>query len=227
VSLEEYHQKRRFDSTPEPRGASSKGGLADGSRTYIVQKHMATNLHYDFRLAWKGVLLSWAIPKGPSVDPATKRLAMQTEDHPLEYAAFEGVIPAGEYGGGTVLLWDRGTWEPEVADVDEALRGGDLKFSLNGEKLHGSWVLVRTRGFGSKSATSWLLIKHRDRFAGGSEPTEAKPRSVATDRLLVDIARDDGGDVEHAAKGDPGAPKPARRKGMARPARPKGPKAPA
>ena len=132
----------------------------------MIQKHRASQLHYDFRLEWNGVLLSWAVPKGPSLDPATKRLAMQVEDHPVDYADFEGVIPAGEYGGGTVMVWDQGTWEPEQTDVDAALAKGDLKFTLHGKKLKGSWVLVRTRGFGSSSGkSSWLLIKHRDQYA--------------------------------------------------------------
>ena len=148
MSLDEYHKKRNFKVTPEPSG---KGADAKTSARliYVVQKHRATQLHYDFRLEWAGTLLSWAVPKGPSVDPAVKRLAMQVEDHPIDYANFEGVIPKDEYGGGTVMVWDTGTWEPEVPDVDEALRKGDLKFILHGKKLRGSWVLVRTRGFGS------------------------------------------------------------------------------
>jgi bifunctional non-homologous end joining protein LigD len=125
-----------------------------GSLRYVVQKHMASHLHYDFRLEWRGVLLSWAVPKGPSLDPAVKRLAMRTEDHPIEYSDFEGVIPAGQYGGGTVMLWDRGTWQPECADVDSSLQKGEIKFTLQGRKLQGSWVLVRTRGFGKNPLRS-------------------------------------------------------------------------
>jgi bifunctional non-homologous end joining protein LigD len=160
-------------------------------------------LHYDFRLEWRGVLLSWAVPKGPSLDPPVKRLATRVEDHPVEYGGFEGVIPEGEYGGGTVMLWDRGTWSPEVPDVDEALRKGELKFALNGKKLKGSWVLVRTRGYGGSTKESWLLIKHRDRYASAEDILTEKPRSVLTNRLLAEIAREEGGDVAKAAKGDP------------------------
>ena len=171
---------------------------------YVVQKHAASHLHYDFRLEWRGVLLSWAIPKGPALDPAVKRLAARVEDHPVEYGGFEGVIPEGEYGGGTVMLWDRGTWTPEVPDVDAALRKGDLKFTLNGKKLKGSWVLVRTKnGYGGSGKESWLLIKHRDKFAGSDDVVEKKPRSVVSNRLLAGIAREAGGDVVKAAKGDP------------------------
>ncbi|MGC2421127.1 MAG: DNA polymerase ligase N-terminal domain-containing protein [Candidatus Acidiferrales bacterium] len=203
MKLDEYRKKRRFGATPEPAGGS-KAPKRSGDLIYVVQKHMATNLHYDFRLEWRGVLLSWAVPKGPSLDPAVKRLAMQTEDHPVEYANFEGVIPAGQYGGGTVMLWDRGTWQAESPDVDAALEKGDVKFTLHGKKLRGSWVLVRTRGFGgSSSRSAWLLIKHRDEFASAKDVTQDEPRSVKSGRLLAEIARDEGGDVEKAAKGDP------------------------
>jgi bifunctional non-homologous end joining protein LigD len=170
---------------------------------YVIQKHRASQLHYDFRLEFNGVLFSWAIPKGPSLDPSVKRLAMQVEDHPLEYGGFEGVIPEGEYGGGTVMVWDNGEWVPEVDDVAAALQKGDLKFTLHGKKLHGSWVLVRTRGFGSKPDKSWLLIKHRDKFASTDDITVSQPRSVLSKRLLADIARENGGDVDKAATGDP------------------------
>jgi bifunctional non-homologous end joining protein LigD len=150
-----------------------------------------------------GVLLSWAVPKGPSLDPSVKRLAMQVEDHPLDYADFEGVIPEGEYGGGTVMVWDTGEWTPESEDPAAALQKGDFKFTLHGKKLKGSWVLVRTRGFGSKADKSWLLIKHRDTFAKTGEITMEEPKSVLSGRLLADIAGDGGGDVEKAATGDP------------------------
>ena len=169
----------------------------------MIQKHQATRLHYDFRLEWNGVLLSWAVPKGPSLDPAVKRLAMPTEDHPLDYEKFEGVIPAGEYGAGTVMVWDEGTWTPEVADVDAALRKGDFKFSLHGKKLKGSWVLVRTRGFGSSKKPSWLLIKHRDQYASTDDVTQTDPYSVSTHRLLEEIAKQGGGDTTKAAAADP------------------------
>ena len=202
MPLEEYRKKRRFDVTPEPSGerkARKKGrGLA-----YVVQKHRATALHYDFRLEWDGVLLSWAVPKGPSLDPSVKRMASHVEDHPLDYADFEGIIPAEEYGGGTVMVWDRGTWTPEKTDVDAALKKGELKFTLHGEKLKGSWVLVRTKGWGGSSKPSWLLIKHRDDFASDEDVAETRPRSVLTNRLLTQIAIDEGGDVEKASTGDP------------------------
>ena len=149
------------------------------------------------------MLLSWAIPKGPSLDPSTKRLAVRTEDHPLDYADFEGVIPEGEYGGGTVMVWDTGTWSPEVSDVDEALKKGELKFTLNGKKLRGSWVLVRTRSFGRSGGELWLLIGHRDKFASNRDITLEEPRSALSNRTLAEIARDHGGDVALAASGDP------------------------
>jgi len=205
MKLTEYRKKRQFDSTPEPRGSSAQAREAGGLLLYVVQKHMSSHLHYDFRLEWRGVLLSWAVPKGPSLDPAVKRLAMQTEDHPVEYADFEGVIPAGQYGAGTVMLWDRGTWEPDTSDVDASMQKGEIKFTLHGKKLQGSWVLVRTRGFGSNPARpTWLLIKHRDQYASASDVTEQEPRSISSQRLLAEIARDEGGDVERASLGDPG-----------------------
>ena len=204
MKLNEYRKKRHFGATPEPPGASKARIKRNGSLLYVVQKHMASHLHYDFRLEWHGVLLSWAVPKGPSLDPAVKRLAMQTENHPIEYANFEGVIPTGQYGAGTVMLWDKGTWQPDDADVDSSFRKGEIKFTLQGKKLKGSWVLVRTRGFGKNPARStWLLIKHRDQYASTKDVTQEEPRSIASQRLFADIARDEGGDVERAARGDP------------------------
>ena len=201
--MEKYREKRNFDVTAEPKGARAST-KSSGELLYVIQKHMASQLHYDFRLEWRGVLLSWAVPKGPSPDPSVKRLATMVEDHPVEYGGFEGVIPEGEYGGGTVMLWDRGTWTPESPDVDEALEKGDLKFTLEGKKLRGSWVLVRTKlGYGGSKKPQWLLIKHRDRYASTGDITVEKPRSVLTNRLLAEIARDEGGDVAKAAKGDP------------------------
>ena len=203
VPLKEYREKRNFDVTAEPKGARSGTKSAD-NLLYVIQKHQASQLHYDFRLEWRGVLLSWAVPKGPSLDPSVKRLATPVEDHPIEYGDFEGVIAEGEYGGGTVMLWDRGTWTPEVEDVDAALEKGDLKFTLHGKKLRGSWVLVRTKlGYGGSAKPQWLLIKHRDRYASTEDILVEKPRSVTTNRLLAEIARDEDGDVAKATKGDP------------------------
>jgi bifunctional non-homologous end joining protein LigD len=210
VALDEYRKKRNFKASPEPAGTSPKPAPSKKRSTYVIQKHRATQLHYDFRLEHNGVLLSWAVPKGPSLDPSVRRLAMQVEDHPVEYANFEGVIPEGEYGGGTVMVWDSGYWEPEVDDVDSALQKGDLKFTLYGKKLRGSWVLVRTRGYGSRSDRSWLLIKHRDEYASMSDIGAEQPRSALTGRLLADIARDEGGDMEKAATGDPAGESPAK-----------------
>jgi bifunctional non-homologous end joining protein LigD len=217
--LEKYKQKRNFTSTPEPSGdvklAAERAQKArpDQGLFFCVQKHLASHLHYDFRLEWKGVLLSWAVPKGPSLDPKTKRLAMHVEDHPIEYGTFEGVIPEG-YGAGIVMLWDQGTWKPESDDVDAALRKGDLKFTLDGYKLKGSWVLVRTGGrWGSRSgggdARSWLLIKHKDDWAGELDITDFAPRSVKSDGDFEDILAADNPDVWHsnrpAKSGDAGA----------------------
>lgn len=203
MALDEYRKKRKFDVSPEPAGSPHAQASTVKPGIYVIQKHRATQLHYDFRLEHNGVLLSWAVPKGPSLDPSVKRLAMQVEDHPIEYANFEGVIPAGEYGGGTVMVWDTGEWEPEVADIDRALQKGDFKFTLHGKKLRGSWVLVRTRGYGSRADRAWLLIKHRDQYASTTDIEEEKPRSALTDRLLAEIAQEEGGDAMKAATGDP------------------------
>ncbi len=201
MPLTEYRKKRRFAVTPEPSG-DARPRRRGRALAFVVQKHRATALHYDFRLEWKGVLLSWAVPKGPSLDPSVKRLAMQVEDHPLEYAGFEGIIPEGEYGGGTVMVWDHGTWTPDVPDVDAALRKGELKLTLHGKKLHGSWVLVRTRG-GPSGKPAWLLIKHRDAYASGDDVAETHPRSVVSRRLIAEIAWPEGRTVEKAASADP------------------------
>ncbi len=203
MKLSEYRKKRQLGMTPEPWGADH-AQKRNESLIYAVQKHMASHLHYDLRLEWRGVLLSWAIPKGPSLDPAVKRLAMQTEDHPVEYSDFEGVIPSGQYGAGTVMLWDRGTWLSDDADVDGSLQKGELKFTLLGKRLRGSWVLVHSRGFGKNPARStWLLIKHRDQYASTTDVTEEEPRSVKSGRLLAEIAGDEGGDIARASEGDP------------------------
>jgi bifunctional non-homologous end joining protein LigD len=178
MALEEYKKKRNFHKTPEPSGDQPVKKRKSDGLFFCVQKHLASHLHYDFRLEWNGVLLSWAVPKGPSLNPADKRLAMQTEDHPFDYGMFEGVIPEG-YGAGIVMLWDHGTWEPESEDVDAALRKGDLKFRLDGYKLKGSWVIVKTRGYGG-APNSWLLIKHKDDWSGPIDITEFAPHSVKT-----------------------------------------------
>jgi bifunctional non-homologous end joining protein LigD len=221
MALNEYRKKRHFGISPEPSGEKTAPKKSKSSLIYVVQKHRATQLHYDFRLEFRGTLLSWAVPKGPSLDPSVKRLAMQVEDHPVEYASFEGVIPEGEYGGGTVMVWDTGTWSAGSPDVAAALEKGDLKFTLHGKKLKGSWVLVRTRGFGSSTKTSWLLIKHRDEFASDVDITVEKPRSAISNRLLAQIARDGGGDVEKAATGDPAPASPATSQPKTKPARAK------
>ena len=198
ASLKEYQAKRNFQKTPEPSGKGKpklKGPGKPSKGYFCVQKHLASHLHYDFRLEHKGVLLSWAVPKGPSLNPADKRLAMRVEDHPLDYGDFEGVIPEG-YGAGIVMLWDQGTWSPEVDDVDAALERGDLKFTLNGVKLKGSWVLVRTRSRsgGDGESRSWLLIKHRDQWAGNVDVTKLD-KSVKSFGNFEDILAQDNADI--------------------------------
>jgi bifunctional non-homologous end joining protein LigD len=189
--LAEYRRKRDFSRTAEPRGGPKKKGKR---LAFAIQKHAASHLHFDLRLELDGVMKSWAVPKGPSLDPAVKRLAMQVEDHPIEYNTFEGRIPAGEYGGGTVMLWDRGTYRYGGDDPDpvEGLRRGyakdDFKFILNGKRLKGSWVLVRIRR-GDPKRPQWLLIKHRDEYAmEGSDVVADNLTSVATGRTMEEIA---------------------------------------
>jgi bifunctional non-homologous end joining protein LigD len=233
--LEEYRRKRDFSRTAEPRGGAirPKQKLA-----FVIQKHAARNLHYDLRLELDGVMKSWAVPKGPSLDPSVKRLAMEVEDHPIEYNAFEGTIPAGEYGGGSVMLWDRGTYSYGGSDPDplqglrEGYRKGDFKFVLNGKRLRGSWVLVRTRR-DPRGRAQWLLIKHRDEQAvPGSDVTAENQTSVATGRSMEEIAEGQGkvwhsnrgsadAESEHAAggstsKGSKKAPESAYQRLMAR-----------
>jgi bifunctional non-homologous end joining protein LigD len=193
--LAAYQAKRDFKKTPEPRGKASIR-RAEYPR-FVIQKHAATRLHYDLRLEHKGVFKSWAVTKGPSCDPRDKRLAVEVEDHPLDYGDFEGTIPKGEYGGGTVMLWDRGFWvrEEETADVDAALRKGELKFTVAGEKLKGSWVLVRMKRRDSDrgNRNNWLLIKHRDDFAcENADALLAQDRSVASGRGMDQIAAGKG-----------------------------------
>ena len=187
MGLERYLEKRRFERTLEPTG---KVEATPAGNLYIIQKHAASHLHYDLRLELDGVLKSWAVPKGPSLNPADKRLAVHVEDHPIEYGTFEGIIPEAEYGGGTVMLWDRGTWEPE-GDPQKGYAKGDFKFKLHGEKLKGSWVLARMKGKAGGEGKNWLLIKKRDSEAiSGSdlEPVETMNRSVASGRTMQEIA---------------------------------------
>jgi len=213
VKLRKYQEKRNFKKSPEPKGDEAKARRTRKGKPlyFCVQKHLASHLHYDFRLEHDGVLLSWAVPKGPSLDPKTRRLAMHVEDHPVEYGEFEGVIPSG-YGAGIVMLWDTGTWTPEVEDVDAAIKKGDLKFTLDGYKLKGSWVLVRTKGAWSARGggdRSWLLIKHRDDWSGDVDIAEFAPLSVKSGGDFADILAGGNPDVWRsnppAKSGDTGA----------------------
>ncbi|HEX6694029.1 MAG TPA: DNA polymerase ligase N-terminal domain-containing protein [Longimicrobiales bacterium] len=212
TALKEYQRKRDFTKTAEPSGDAAVP--SHDRLVFVIQKHAASHLHYDFRLELGGVMKSWAVPKGPSVNPAVKRLAMEVEDHPMGYNTFEGTIPQGEYGGGTVMLWDRGTYTADEAgpsdDVEKILRGeyraGRMKITLDGERLRGSWALVRTDP-GPKP--KWLLIKHRDEHARRHEATTEFDTSVVTDRTMEEIA---GGDrVWHSNRGaGSGRARPAR-----------------
>lgn len=193
MPLDEYRRKRHFAKTPEPDAETlpkNNGKRAKaGAPSFVIQKHAASRLHYDLRLEHEGVLLSWAVPKGPSLDPAQKRLAVQVEDHPLAYAGFEGVIPAGEYGGGSVIVWDRGTYEPE-GEMAKMLSQGRFKFRLQGEKLSGSWNLVRTAGR-SADGKNWLLIKSKDNAAvplAKGDVLAERPESVLSGRTVEEVA---------------------------------------
>lgn len=190
MPLEEYRRKRDFASTPEPAGAGE--AATSGALSFVIQEHHATARHFDFRLELDGVLVSWAVPKGPSYDPADKRLAMRVEDHPLTYASFEGVIPKDQYGGGTVIVWDRGTWSP-AGDPRAGLEKGDLKFELSGEKLHGRWVLVRMKPRPGEHGEPWLLIKERDEFIRPRtdfDVTMDEPRSVLSGKTVAEMAQE-------------------------------------
>jgi bifunctional non-homologous end joining protein LigD len=186
-SLDAYRRKRDFSRTPEPPGRKRAGGK---TLRFVVQKHAARRLHFDFRLELQGVLKSWAVTKGPSFDPAVPRLAVRTEDHPLEYGGFEGVIPEGQYGAGTVMLWDRGSWVPD-GDPARRLAKGKLDFRLRGKRMKGRWHLVRTRARPGEVRENWLLIKGADAFAkrghGDSAIARAR-RSVRSDRSMAEIA---------------------------------------
>ena len=192
--LADYKRKRNFKKTAEPRGKvapRSRRGLR-----FVIQKHAASHLHYDFRLELDGVMKSWAVPKGPSYDPKVRRLAMEVEDHPIEYNKFEGTIPPGEYGGGTVMLWDRGTYEPESGGGEEAVREGyergDLKVVMHGKRMFGGWVLVRMRR-DTAGRAQWLLIKHRDEYANADvDVTAVVKTSVASGRTMEQIAKRGG-----------------------------------
>src|SRR4051794_6187949 len=190
MALEKYNEKRRFNETPEPKGTLAK----DEGHRFVVQKHRASHLHYDFRLEMDGVLKSWAVPKGPSLNSADKRLAMQVEDHPVSYFDFEGIIPEGNYGAGTVMVWDVGTWEP-LGDANAMLSKGDLKFRLHGNKLNGEFVLAHMKGRrpGSKG-NEWLLIKKKDDAMQPGFSMDALDFSVLTNRTLAEI----GGDKDAA-----------------------------
>jgi bifunctional non-homologous end joining protein LigD len=187
--LKTYRAKRDFTRTAEPAGKALKSGK---KLSYFIQKHAARRLHYDFRLEWNGALMSWAVPKGPSENLGDKRLAVHVEDHPIEYGTFEGTIPKGEYGGGTVLLWDRGTWEPH-GDVDEAMKKGKLGFTLYGNRLKGNWALVRLRSRDKRDRgrDNWLLIKERDSVAksAGKLAVERETASIKSGRNMEEIAK--------------------------------------
>lgn len=221
-NLVEYRRKRDFKKTAEPRGVSKKSK----GNSFVVQKHDATRLHYDFRLELDGVLKSWAVTRGPSLDPTQKRLAVRTEDHPLEYGTFEGIIPKGEYGGGTVMLWDAGTWEP-FDDPHEGLKKGKLSFRLEGKRMKGGWALVRLRGREKEKRENWLLIKERDETADESDPIlEENTKSAKTGRTMEQIAAQKSAtwrssrpakDEASAAETKPPAKRKARRRGKTAP----------
>ena len=218
--LKKYRQKRDFAKTAEPRGSARRApsrakAHADNGKSYVIQKHAARRLHYDFRLELDGALLSWAVPRGPSLDPSVKRLAVETEPHPLEYGGFEGTIPKGEYGGGTVMVWDRGSWEPKD-DARKGYQKGHLSFTLHGQKLAGAWHLVRTKP-GPKNEKAWLLFKSRDEFARtpGDALLEERAESALTGRSMEDIAAGRGEKqrrprVWHSNRALPAAAKPAK-----------------
>ena len=196
MKKETYEEKRDFSKTSEPRGEKSSKRVKAGNG-FVIQKHDATNLHYDFRLEIDGTLKSWSVPKGPSTDPSIKRMAIPTEDHPLEYAYFEGTIPKGQYGGGTVMLWDRGIFENLKKDeagkpisLTDSYKMGTLEFSLKGEKLQGGYALVKMKG--GKMEGNWLLIKMDDEFADvRRNPVSTENKSVASGRTMAQIAKEE------------------------------------
>jgi bifunctional non-homologous end joining protein LigD len=192
--LSRYRAKRDFSKTAEPEGAEKT--KPSNRLRFVVQKHAASRLHYDFRLELDGVFKSWAVTRGPSLDPHDRRLAVEVEDHPLDYGDFEGTIPKGQYGGGTVMLWDRGYWAPEPGtDAHEGLKTGDLKIVLEGERLKGGFVLVRMKRREGEKADSWLLIKHHDGYSvegDGERLIEAQTTSVASGSSMEEIAAGEG-----------------------------------
>src|ERR1041384_7559216 len=208
--LETYQRKRHFNRTPEP-GPGNRSGKTKALR-FVIQKHAARRLHYDFRLELDGVLKSWAVPKGPSLRAGDKRLAVEVEDHPVEYAAFEVTIPKGQYGGGTVIVWDRGSWSP-IGDPHEGLETGRLRFTLAGERLKGQWALVRmggTRRGGGSSRSQWLLMKSADEFAeaANDDVTDRETTSVVTSRTIDDVASGQSGSRKRASAPVPHAIEP-------------------
>lgn len=183
MTLNIYHKKRNFKSTPEPYGDKP----VKHQNLYVIHKHDASHLHYDFRLQVNGVLKSWAVPKGPSLDPQVKRLAVQVEDHPVEYGAFEGTIPQGHYGAGTVMIWDAGTWIPQDQNIEQAYQSGNLTFLIKGKKLHGLWKLIRIKS----TPKNWLLFKLEDTYAKPEDEysiTEKELRSASSDKSMDEIA---------------------------------------
>jgi bifunctional non-homologous end joining protein LigD len=206
--LNEYQKKRDFKRTPEPPPGTKKG---EGGLTFVVQKHSARSLHYDFRLEAGGVLKSWAVPKGPSLDPGEKRLAVMVEDHPLDYGSFEGNIPEGEYGAGQVIVWDRGIYSPDEegrligdrqkseAAMQDGLEKGRLKIFLRGERLKGSWALVRMQ----RSAKNWLLIKHQDEFAAPGKDILTENTSVSSGLSIEKLKKGTGSQLKEAKKKAP------------------------
>ncbi|HEX9982916.1 MAG TPA: DNA polymerase ligase N-terminal domain-containing protein [Thermoanaerobaculia bacterium] len=211
--LKKYRAMRDFGDTPEPAGSTKKKKRK--LPIFVIQKHAASHLHYDFRLEMEGVLKSWAVPKGPSYDPGVRRLAMMTEDHPYDYAAFEGVIPAGNYGAGNVIIWDEGGWEfiEPGDDPVKALASGKLTFRMYGKKMFGEWALVRIRGRGkSDRGNEWLLLKHRDEFANEAvDVTKLAPRSVVSQKLVEEIGSENVWISNRSAAGPKGRPTMAAR----------------
>jgi len=195
TSLRNYQSRRDFSATPEPRGKKTK--QKKKSPIFVIQKHAARQLHYDLRLEIGGILVSWALPKGPSLNPQVRRLAVRTENHPIDYARFEGVIPEGHYGAGTVMVWDSGTYKNiserngRAVSARTALKHGEIKFTLKGKKLAGDFVLIRTN-YGDKKGEQWLLIKMKDKHADARRnPVNTQQKSALTNRTMTQIKRDD------------------------------------